>query len=86
MNFNVLEGDSVAQLAHIGWGAALMFTLAHGLPYVASMMIVAGSMFLKEALEALGVAPWEPKQTWSSSMVDFAFFVVGIAWAAVVLR
>lgn len=82
---NVLEGDTVAQLAHVGWGAALVFTLDRWLEVWAAIVVVAVLSFVKEALEAQGWAFWEAQQGWSSSLRDFEFFLIGIAWAAGVL-
>lgn len=74
-----------AQIAHVGWGAFLTLAVTLWLPIGAAALIVLGVSFAKEAFEALGIAPWEPKQPWSSSLVDFGFFSVGIA-AAIILH
>ena len=70
-----------AQLAHFAWGAYLPFLIARAHyyhPFAATLLIAAA----KESAEALGIAPWEPKQTWLSSAVDFGFFLLGVSTTA----
>lgn len=76
---NVLSGDTVAQLAHVGWGATLSFTLRRFMSKWKAIIPVLAFAAIKEGSEALGIAFWEPKQPWGSSSVDFLFFVVGVA-------
>lgn len=79
------NSNIVAQLAHVGWGFLLTSVALHFMTL--SLAVTAGATiaFGKEAMEALGWAgklgplSWEGKQTWPSSMEDFAFFMVGIA-------
>lgn len=79
---NVLaSGDVVAQLAHVGWGAFLALAFALWLPVWEAALLAAFIGFGKEALEALGWALWEPKQTWPSSWRDFEFWLIGVALA-----
>lgn len=80
-NSNVL-----AQEAHVGWGLGLVLALALFIGPLSSIILVSGGAAAKEIAESLGVAPWEPKQTWLSSLVDFVFWCVGIGLAALVLR
>lgn len=63
----------LAQAAHVGWGGFLAF--------IVPWPIVIVFAFLKELLESLGWAIWEPKQSWSSSGIDFLFWCVGVALA-----
>lgn len=82
---NVLEGDAVAQMAHFFAGWALTLTMALMInPFYAAGLVILGSA-AKEAAESLGIAPWEPKQDWPSSITDFGFFCLGIAWALFVV-
>jgi hypothetical protein len=83
---NVLVGDTVAQLAHVGWGIALVLAIAlFGMPTTKAMLIVLVLAFVKEALEAIGWAFWEPKQPLDSSVRDFAFWGVGVVIGALLL-
>lgn len=75
---NVLTGNTVAQLAHIGFGGLLCYILRKFIGPWKSVAAVAAFAALKESAESFGIAPWEPKQPWGSSTVDFAFFLVGI--------
>lgn len=81
--FDILKGSAVAQLAHVGWGAYLTLRLKPHFHWKGFIVIVVFA-FIKEVMEALGIAPWEPKQTWASSMIDFAFWVVGALLGALV--
>lgn len=81
LDINSIPGFD-AQIAHVGWGAALALGFGLFAPAVPSVLLAVGISFAKEAAEATGIAPWEPKQTWSSSLVDFGFFAVGIGLAA----
>ncbi len=74
-----------AQVAHLATGAASTFAVALWLSQPVAGFLMLGIWFAKEAAEALGIAPWEPKQSWSSSMVDFAWFSAGIGLALGVL-
>lgn len=74
-----------AQLAHAFAGAFLVLALSLFLNPALAIAIATGISFGKEALEAIGIAPWEPKQTWASSMVDFGFFGAGILLSFVLL-
>lgn len=67
-----------AMLAHAGWGAAIVLGSGLFLPWYVAMLIALGVAFVKEGSEALGIALWEPKQSWSSSMIDVLQFVYGI--------
>jgi hypothetical protein len=82
MSFNVnsISGFD-AQAAHVGWGAFSTLALSLWLPLWAAVVVSIGVWFTKEALEATGKAPWEPKQTWFSSLIDFGFFSIGIGSA-----
>lgn len=75
---NVLNGDTVAQLAHVGFGGLLSFILARYMKAWKAVALVIVFAAIKEGSEALGIAFWEPKQPWGSSAIDFAFFGVGI--------
>jgi hypothetical protein len=79
-NINNIPGFD-GQIAHVGWGAFSTLALALWLPLWAAVAISEGIWFTKEALEATGKAPWEPKQKWSDSLIDFGFFSIGIASA-----
>jgi hypothetical protein len=76
-NFNWM----VAQLAHLAWGAYLPFLFARVHFWHPFMLTLLFTGF-KEALESLGCAPWEDKQTWFSSGIDFLFFVLGCSLTA----
>jgi hypothetical protein len=83
---NVLEGDTVAQLAHVGWAIALVLTLVlFGMDAGWAMVIVLVFAFAKEAAETLGWAFWEPKQPLDSSVRDFEFWTIGVIAAGVLL-
>lgn len=69
--------DIVAQLAHIGWGGWLPFLLARVLHSYHGFAWTLGLALAKESLETLGIAPWEPKQPWLGSAIDYTFFVLG---------
>lgn len=77
-----------AQVLHTLTGYAAVFTLAHFMPWRSALALVLAIAFVKELLEALGLAPWEPRQTLGSSGIDFLFFVIGgiaavlMMWAA----
>lgn len=75
---NVLTGDTVAQLAHVGFGGLLCFIFRRFMTAWKAIALVVAFAAIKEASEALGIAFWEPKQSWGSSAVDFLFFFVGI--------
>lgn len=74
-----------SQIAHVGWGAFLTLAFALWLPSWAAIALALFISFGKEALESLGKAFWEPKQSWSNSMVDFGFFAVGIGVSVILL-
>jgi hypothetical protein len=79
-----MNPEIVSQLAHVGWGGFLTLIAALFLePWQAAAvaaLIAAG----KESIESLWGA-WEARQPWKDGLIDFAYFVVGIA-AAFVLR
>lgn len=76
---NVLTTNTLAQLAHVGWGGLLGYILLRYVPRKEAALFVAVGAFLKELVETLGLAFWESKQTAISSAEDFAFWIVGIA-------
>jgi hypothetical protein len=89
LKINVLDGsDTVAQLAHVGWGMGLVLLLALAISWHHAAGVVACFALAKEVAEAEGWAFWEPKQSWASSRRDFYFWCGGIviAAAALVLR
>ncbi len=73
MNFN----DLVAQLAHVGWAALLVDSLAARIRLRWALILVAVFAVGKECVESLW-GGWEPVQTWPSSLEDMAFWGVGI--------
>lgn len=76
---DVLNTNTLAQLAHIGWGGMGCFILwAKSVSRGYSIIIVATLAAAKETSETIGIAFWEPKQPWLSSLEDFAFFLVGV--------
>jgi hypothetical protein len=84
---NVLSNpDTVAQEAHIGWGALVVLAVAL---FTNDLMLSAWSAiwfaYVKEILEAAGWAFWELKQTWRSSLRDFEFWLIGIAFGSVLV-
>jgi hypothetical protein len=83
---NIFRGNTIAQLAHVGWGIALMLLLTTlHVTVVSAMVIVAAFAIVKEFIESeWGV--WEPIQPWASGAKDVAFWFVGIAIAIAVLR
>lgn len=83
---NVLNGSAVAQLAHVGWGALITFTIGL-LTGSLFWAVVAGLVVAipKEVMEAMGWAFWEPKQDWTGSLIDMFWYLPGIGWAAFVL-
>jgi hypothetical protein len=79
-----MNPEIVSQLAHVGWGGFLALIGALFLEPWQAAAIVAIIAAGKESIESLwGV--WEARQQWKDGLVDFAYFVVGIA-AAFVLR
>lgn len=81
-------GELVAQEAHFAWGyliytsLIMIFRVSHPVAVVAELAISGG----KEALEALGWAPWEAKQTWGDSGLDFALFQLGLIYGIWVMH
>jgi len=79
---NILEGDSVSQLAHVGWGLGLTLLCAKlGMHH--PQFIVFGLAFIKEAIELSNLCPWEPPDSFYGSATDLAFWCVGILAAGV---
>jgi hypothetical protein len=77
------QQEITAQLAHIGWGGFLTLLAAVFLPMEAAVAVAAAIAAIKESAESFwGV--WEAKQTWSSSFIDFACFLIGIAIAVAI--
>lgn len=84
MNANLNTPNSVAQLAHIGWGAALTFALALFMPTWPAAGVASLLAFSKEFIEyRWGV--WEAKTPWYDSLEDFLYFLVGIMPAILLL-
>lgn len=79
------DSNTLAQLAHVGWGGflTLLLTLFVGAWWATA--VVAAFTLGKESAESLGLAFWEPKQTWLSSTIDVAFWFIGIALALTAL-
>lgn len=74
----------LAQSDHVGWGLGLSLALALFLPAVWACACIAALAAAKEAVEvAWGV--WEPKQPVMSSVVDWAWWCVGIGAAGLPL-
>jgi hypothetical protein len=68
-----------AQFAHFAWGYYVPAKLAqHGVAPIIGVHVSAGLWLAKESAESLGIAFWEPKQTWASSGIDYLFFILGI--------
>ena len=78
-----LSFDTVAQLAHVGWGAMLTFIVALVfLPWWAAGLLVTGAGAVKE----FGIEPHlEDVQTQGSALRDFLFWCLGVAIAEIVL-
>ncbi len=77
------QQEITAQLAHIGWGGFLTLLAAIFLPMEIAVAIAAAIAAGKESTESIwGV--WEAKQPWSSSLIDFAYFLIGIATAVTI--
>lgn len=72
------NSNVVAQLAHVGWGFLLAAVSLHVATLPVSCFFAGSIAAGKEAAESLGIAPWEGKQPWLSSTIDFLFFLVGI--------
>lgn len=85
---NVLANpDTVAQEAHVGWGALFVLSIALFTNDLAVMIVLpVWFAYIKEILEAAGWAFWEPKQEWSSSLRDFKFWLIGIASGVALLE
>jgi hypothetical protein len=83
---DVFLGDTIAQLAHVGWGIALvlLLTTLH-VAVTPAAVTVAAFALVKEFIESKWGA-WEPIQPWASGAKDVAFWFVGIAIALAVLR
>lgn len=75
----------LAQSAHVGWAIALTLAAGRLLPVYAAAGVIAAFAATKEALESLGWAFWEPRQDWPSSILDFAFWMMGTSLAAILL-
>ncbi len=82
-DINSVSGFDAAA-AHVASGAAIALGFSLFVPAYVAVLIAAGIAFTKEALEAIGIAPWEPKQSWSSSMIDFCQFLCGIGTAGLI--
>jgi len=83
---NIFLGDTIAQLAHVGWGIALvlLLTTLH-VAMLPATITVAMFALCKEFIESRwGV--WEPIQPWASGAKDVSFWMVGIAIALAALR
>ena len=79
--------EIVGQLAHVGWGALICFTLGLlWLPLWAAALVTVIIAFSKEFMEFKDWAIWEPRASWQDSSIDFSFFLVGIAYAVYILR
>jgi len=78
-----LSFDALAQLAHVGWGAMLVFILALlFLPWWAAALLVAAAGAIKEFV----VEPFiEDPSTQGSALRDFLFWCLGVAVAVIVL-
>lgn len=74
-----------AALLHAFSGCALTLSIGLFTHAWLSALIVTAISFGKEAFEALGIAIWEPKQSWHDSLVDFEYFGIGIAAAFLLL-
>lgn len=79
-----IKFPDTATLAHVGWGAALTLAVGMFAGIRIGVAVALGIAVAKEAMEALGVAPWEGKQSWASSLNDVGQFAYGIG-AAVIL-
>ena len=77
------QEEITAQLAHIGWGGFLTLLAAIFLPIEAASAIAVAIAAGKESTESIWGA-WEAKQTWRSSLIDFAYFLIGIAIAVTI--
>lgn len=83
---NVFLGDTIAQLAHVGWGIALvlLLTTLHA-TVISATVTVAAFALVKEFIESeWGL--WEPIQPWAGGAKDVAFWFVGISIALAALR
>jgi hypothetical protein len=86
MSFDINSVPSLdTAFAHAFAGMSIALAAALFVPDYLALLIALGFAFGKETLEATGLALWEPKQTWSSSLIDVSQFGYGIAAAAVVL-
>jgi len=82
---NIFLGDTIAQLAHVGWGIALvlLLTTLH-VTMLPATITVAIFALGKEFIESKW-GMWEPIQPWASGAKDVAFWMLGIAIANGVL-
>lgn len=76
--------DMVAQLAHVGWGIVLTQNLARVMPLGYAALTIAAIAVGKECIESIWGA-WEPVQPWKSSLIDMAFWFIGIGAGAVLV-
>jgi hypothetical protein len=81
MTFN----DTVAQFAHMGWGALLTDSLGARLPVKYVMIGVAAFALGKELIEQVWGA-WEPPQLTASTLEDLLFWGIGIGLGFLALR
>lgn len=86
MSVDVLNGDTVAQLAHFFAGAAMVLGISRFTKERIAVAATTAIAAAKESAESLGWAVWEPIQPWLSSTKDFSFFLVGITAALLVLH
>lgn len=70
-----------AQSLHVFFAATCVLALADHVSLPVSFLVTLAVCFVKEAMESLGIAPWEPKQPWANSMIDFAFLAGGAGTA-----
>lgn len=76
---------SVAALAHVAWGGWMVY-LAHEFLTLGWAVTLATLIAVaKECAEGLGIATWEERTPWSSSIRDIEWFVVGIGISFVIL-
>jgi len=75
--------DTLAQLAHVGWGAMLVFIVALLiLPWWAAALLVSAAGAVKEFVVERFI---EDTHTQGSALRDFLFWCVGVAVAVIVL-
>jgi hypothetical protein len=75
--------EALAQLAHIGWGAALTLAVAR---HTSSLWLAAGIVLAFAVLKEISEYWTETGETRGSTLKDVVFWTIGIALAVLAAR